>query len=72
MKDIRKYRGSLDFAEFVIDPKNKDTTPAQLGHAITDCVELLNEEDWSLFRLHILQEIQWRRERTEKELNSMA
>ena len=64
MRDIRNYRGSLDFAEFVIDPANKNTTPRELGAAIADYIEILggwNNADWNEFRDEILYELKLKR-----------
>ncbi len=51
------HRGSLDYAEFVISPKNKDSTPAQIGDVIAMYMETLPEEDWSEFRFKVMQEL---------------
>ena len=64
MRDIRNYRGSLDFAEFIIDPTNKDTTPRELGTVIAYYIETLggwDDEDWNEFRDEVLYELKLKR-----------
>ena len=61
------FRGSLDYAEFLIDPKNKDTTNGQLADALMIFMEAIPDANWSMFRFIMLKKLQDIRKRAEKE-----
>lgn len=40
-KAVAGHRGSLDYAEFVLDPKNKGSTYDQMEDAVRDYLQIL-------------------------------
>lgn len=64
MKNTRNYCGSLDFAEFIIDPTNERTSPEEFGAMIGSYIRIIGgweNGDWEDFRKRIYHELKSRR-----------
>lgn len=68
MTNDMPYRGYLDHAEFVVDPKNKNSTPRQIGDVLEYYMEILKDEDWSMFRFFMMTGMRYIRERAERKM----
>lgn len=49
--------GELDYAEFLIDPENSETTPQQIGEALAIFIECLPDVNWSKFREELFEKL---------------
>lgn len=68
--DLAKlHRGSLDYAEFVLNPKNKKSTPEQIGDVIGSYIRTFPSVKWGRFRGEVLKQLQAIRTRNERKVN---
>lgn len=58
LRQIESATGTLDFCEFIIDPKNSRTTPDEIGFHLREYFKVLGifEDEWRTWLLQKMQE----------------